>query len=300
MKDIKDVHSNAVPYLDHGFVALVDVMGSDKRIVDAARGSYVGVKQKETTPEEDRNLIRYLYRNRHTSPFEMVEFTFIMKMPIFVMRQHVRHRTASINELSGRYSKLPNDMYMPSWDRFQRQSTQNKQMSGGQLDSESIEDIKALINGSFLFSYEGYERCLDLGLARETARIQLPLSTYTEIYWKIDLKNLFHYIKLRADTDHAQNEIVQLATIIGDLIRPIVPFAYEAFEDYEQNALTFSRVELLHLKELLNYAYLVDEPIVEDVERIIRKRNPNIDSDLSKREVFEFITKIVSILKSSA
>ncbi len=255
---VKNYYKDILPYLDHGFVALVDFMGDDKAIVEAARISY-GKDNHVRTEKEDKNLIRYLYRNRHTSPFEMCEFKFFIKMPIFVMRQHVRHRTAAINEYSGRYSVMTAEAYRPNMDMMKTQSKSNKQMGHESLPIEITDQITDILTDSYTKTFDGYKNCLSLGLARETARIQLPLATYTELYWKMDLKNLFNYLKLRNDPKHAQPEIVLLAQAIGTLVKKYVPIAYEAFEDYDCNSITFSKDELICLSKYIKQE-IIDKP----------------------------------------
>lgn len=241
---------NYVKYLDHGFVGLIDVMGDDDAIDQAARCSY-GKGTRATS--DKRALIRYLVRHLHTSPIEMVELKFHMKIPIFIMRQHVRHRTASLNEYSGRYSEMTDEMYMPEPERFQYQSEQNKQGSGATMSDEDIEACQFAIGSVFQDSYSGYKELLDLGLAKEIARIQLPLSTYTELYWKIDLKNFLHYICLRED-QHAQKEIRDLADIMYAMVKPLLPITCEAYEDYWswKNTARFSRMEVDLLKSIVS------------------------------------------------
>ena len=214
--------------LDHGFVRLVDVMGSDAAIVQAARVSYGdGTK----TLREDQGLINHLYRNRHTSPFEMVEFKFHCKMPIFIARQWIRHRTASVNEYSGRYSVMSDAFYLPPLDRIQGQDTKNKQGS----DGEQIQDPLAaqlLMKSVFDICHNAYTTLLDMGVSKELARIVLPVSNYTEWYWKIDLHNLLHFLRLRLDS-HAQPEIQAYGKAMYELIKPHVPMTIAAFEKYQ-------------------------------------------------------------------
>lgn len=235
--------------LDHGFVALVDYFGNDQRILQAARVS-TGAGTKSAA--EDRKLIFYLMQHRHTSPFEQVVLTIHARMPIFVARQWVRHRTARINEVSGRYSVLPSEAYLPDQARLGRQGQANKQGTGEELISEVSavtvrKSMRELQEGSF----EVY-RCLieDIDLARELARINLPLSTYTEWYWQIDLHNLFHFLKLRLDP-HAQWELRQYAEQIAEFARAVAPVAYEAFEEHVLNAVTLSDSEADDLVQLL-------------------------------------------------
>jgi thymidylate synthase (FAD) len=247
--DVKD-DPRAIKVLDHGFVVLMDVMGSDAEICQAARCSY---GQGTKSVSSDRALIRYLMRNWHTSPLEMVELKFLIKMPIFVMRQHVRHRTASLNEYSGRYSEMTDEMYLPPLDRFQKQHVDNKQASGEQLSELQAKAMQSNMSGVFEQSYSSYQQSIQDGLAREVARIQLPLSNYTELYWKIDLKNFLHYVFLR-DDNHAQKEIQVYAQAMYDLVKPLVPFACEAFEDYwcASSTAHMSRMELELLGRLID------------------------------------------------
>ena len=236
---------------DHGLVALLDVMPrfapvgktADFAIVQAARVSYgQGTKQVN----EDRGLIRYLARHHHTTPFEMVEFKFHQVMPIFVARQWIRHRTANVNEYSGRYSVVPDRFYRPTVENIRKQSAANRQGGG-----EPVDDITAKQFVDYLTKaeelYGEYERLIEKGLAREQARIGLPLNVYTEWYWKIDLHNLFHFLSLRMD-EHAQQEIRDYARAMFALIRPIVPIASEAFLDYQFHAAHLTRLEIEALK----------------------------------------------------
>jgi thymidylate synthase (FAD) len=264
--------------LNHGFVRLVDYMGSDAAIVQAARVSY-GEGTKKVS--EDRALIRYLMRRRHTSPFEMVEFKFHVKLPIFVARQWIRHRTASVNEYSGRYSVMKQEFYLPEAKDIRFQSTVNKQ---GRAEEEVPDELKQhfieFLQKTHAASYEEYQRLIDDGLARELARIGLPLSLYTEWYWKIDLHNLFHFLRLRLEPQ-AQLEIRQYAHVIADSVKTVCPMAYEAFEDYILNAVTFSALELKVLNESLSDLSLTKEELV--------KRG------LSKREADELLEKLEKI-----
>jgi thymidylate synthase (FAD) len=236
---------------EHGLVALLDVMprfapvgkSADFAIVQAARVSYgEGTKQVS----EDRGLIRYLARHRHTTPFEMVEFKFHHVMPIFVARQWIRHRTANVNEYSARYSVVKDRFYRPSMESIRQQSATNRQ--GGDLaaDVATAEDFLHYLEATEAH-YADYERMLEKGVARELARIGLPLSVYTEWYWKIDLHNLFHFLSLRMEA-HAQQEIRDYANAMFALIQPIVPVAAEAFLDYRLNALSLSGPEIEALR----------------------------------------------------
>lgn len=222
-------------------VRLVDHMGDDSAIVQSARVSYgAGTK----TVNEDRQLIRYLMRHWHTTPFEMVEFKFHVRVPIFVARQWLRHRTASVNELSGRYSIVKDDFWVPS--EYRHQSNTNKQ---GSEEGVSFDDKSATMSQklSCRTAFDVYDGLLERGISRELARAHLPQSTYTEFYWKINLHNLFHFLRLRMD-DHAQAEIQECARDMFELIKPIVPFACEAFVDYRIDAVTLTGPEVRALK----------------------------------------------------
>lgn len=226
--------------LDHGFVRLVDHMPRedlDLSIVQAARVSYGdGTK----TSRGEKGLIRYLMRHWHTTPFEMVEFKFHIKMPIYIARQHMRHRTASINEMSARYSVVPREYYVP--DVLRGQATVNHQGSEG-VSEANVSDMKGQIEKSF----EVYDALLEDGCCREQARGTLPQSTYTEFYWKINLHNLMHYLQLRMDA-HAQQEIRAYAEAIFKLVEPLVPLTMQAFKDFRVNAVYLSGPEIEALK----------------------------------------------------
>ena len=232
---------------DHGLVALVDVMPrfapvgktADFAIVQAARVSYgEGTKQVN----EDRGLIRYLARHRHTTPFEMVEFKFHHVMPIFVARQWIRHRTANVNEYSARYSVVRDRFFKPTLENVRKQSTSNRQGGDEPMDIATAQSFLDYLD-EVERSYERYTEFLEKGVAREIARIALPASVYTEWYWKIDLHNLFHFLSLRMDP-HAQQEIRDYATAMFKLIQPIVPIAAEAFIDYHCESMHLTRLEI--------------------------------------------------------
>ena len=236
------------PVLDHGFVRLVDYMGGDARIVQTARVSYgAGTK----TVHEDAGLIDYLMRHQHTSPFEHVVLELHCKMPIFVARQWIRHRTARLNEISGRYSIMKDEFYVPAPAQVQRQSTDNKQgRAATDVPPELRRKVVDLIQRDQSTAYAAYQEMIDDDIARELARINLPLSLYTEWYWQMDLHNLFHFIRLRADA-HAQWEIQQYARAIADIARAVAPLAYRSFERHQLNGRRFSEEELAALGELL-------------------------------------------------
>jgi len=267
--------------LDHGFVRYVDHMGDDTSVVQAARVSYGdGTKSYR----KDRGLIRYLMRHRHTSPFEMCRVTFHIKIPIFIARQALRHRTASLNEYSARYSVVPEESYTPETDRIQFQNLENKQGSIGKFEPEKAKEIQQVMTNLNAASFQNYNTFLEEGLSREVARSVLPQAAYTEMYWSMDLHNLFHFLYLRMD-EHAQYEIRVLAHAIFEFVKELFPVCSEAFEDYRLNAVEFSgpEMQILHMMH----------------ERF---RNENTDwitnfikeegIKLSKSEVREFLEKI--------
>lgn len=267
------------PVLDHGFVRLVDYMGSDDAIVQAARVSY-GAGTKKLS--EDRGLIRYLMRHRHTTPFEMVEFKFHIKLPIFIARQWIRHRTANVNEYSGRYSVMKEEFYLPPREEIRFQSTANKQgRSGEELPQEVQNQFLSHLQKTNEDQYKQYSQFLDAGVARELARIALPLSNYTEWYWKIDLHNLFHFLHLRADS-HAQKEIRVYAVEMCKIVETVCPLAYEAFRDYMVEAVQFTGPELKILGDAL-------KGVGSETEQFVAQ-------GLSKREAAELADKLRLIL----
>ena len=233
--------------LDKGFVRLVDYMGGDDRIVQAARVSYgAGTK----TVREDRGLINYLMRNRHTSPFEQVVLTFHTKMPIFVARQWVRHRTARLNEISGRYSIMEDEFYVPDPAHVSAQSSDNKQGRESEaMPEEAVREVRGKLESGQRESYRAYEELIETGLARELARINLPLSLYTQWYWQIDLHNLFHFLELRLDP-HAQFEIRAYAEVMCEIAEKVAPLATAAFREHILGAAHFSAKELAALREV--------------------------------------------------
>ncbi|HVC97746.1 MAG TPA: FAD-dependent thymidylate synthase [Pirellulales bacterium] len=230
-----------LPVLDDGFVCLVDVMGDDQAVVQAARVSYgEGTRQVS----DDRGLIRYLLRHRHTTPFEMVEIKFLVRVPMDTWRQWIRHRTASVNEYSTRYSLAIDAAQHTHPNEWRSQTAGNRQGSEGVLPADLGEDLTAAEAELLAKARALYERRIELGVAREQARKDLPLSTYTEAYWKVDLHNLLHFLALRMD-DHAQWEIRQYATAMGEgIVRPLFPLVWEAFVDYRLQGLFLSRLDL--------------------------------------------------------
>ena len=237
------------PVLDKGFVRLVDYFGGDQRIVQSARVSY-GEGTKSVS--QDGALIDYLLRHQHTSPFEQVVMTFHVKMPIFVARQWVRHRTGRMNEVSGRYSIMKEEFYVPEADKVSPQSKDNKQGRASEaFDSETANKIINQLEEGQKLSYENYSELLDAGLAREIARINLPLSLYTEFYWEMDLHNLFHFLKLRLDS-HAQYEIRVYAEVMLEMCKKVAPMATESFINHQNNGVNFSGEEMDALRAILD------------------------------------------------
>lgn len=256
---LEEILGAALPVLDHGFVRVVDYMGDDAAVVQAARVSYgKGTRRVQ----EDQGLIRYLLRHRHTTPFEMCEIKYHIKLPIFVARQWIRHRTANVNEYSGRYSILDREFYIPSPEHLAAQSSSNRQGRGQVLQGEEAESALAILKRDAEQAYEDYERLLNeradgsvidpdrQGLARELARMNLPVNFYTQWYWKVDLHNLLHFLMLRADP-HAQYEIRAYAEVMLETVKRWVPLTYQAFEDYVRGAVTLSAQGLSVVKRLL-------------------------------------------------
>jgi len=295
------------PALDHGFVALVDYMGTDDDVERAARVSYgYGTRKVSAT----RGLVRYLRRHRHTTPSEMVEFKFHCAMPMFVARQWIRHRTASVNEYSGRYSLMPLLYYMPEREQFALQSTQSQQgrdvVAPDAVYAEALERWRGLREAAS----DGYTWMIGEDVAREIARIDLPLSTYTQWYWKINLHNLLHFLSLRADP-HAQWEIQVFAEIIAGMVKRVAPLSYEAWVDYDLVGQPMSRRELEVLSRLCvgggdgisaraGASFSVDElkeaglsarEIRELVAKLQAPACPDFELDLSKMKSAEEVAK---------
>lgn len=223
--------------LDHGYILLVDVMGDDKAVVDAARVSYAAGTKKSY---DDVGLLRYLLRSKHTSPFEQARLKFEIKLPLFVERQWVRHRMASLNEVSARYSVLPGEFYFPEPSSVTAQSTSNKQGRGELLPEAVVTSYLADLKYTCILAYARYEKALQSGVARELARCLLPVNIYTMKVWTCDLHNLLHFLALRMDS-HAQHEIRQYANVIGhEIVAKLFPIAWQAFLDYRLNAVVLS------------------------------------------------------------
>jgi thymidylate synthase (FAD) len=245
--ELEEVLYESFPLLDHGFMRVIDYMGDDSAIVQAARVSY-GKGTKQTN--QDKGLINYLLRHRHTTPFEMCEIKFHFKMPIFVARQWIRHRTANVNEYSGRYSIMDKEFYIPAPEEVAMQSTQNHQGRGEVVSKEQADELIKILREDAEKNFADYEDMLDKGLARELARINLTLNTYTQWYWKIDLHNLLHFLALRADS-HAQYEIRVYAEKMLDIVKRWVPFTYEAFMEHRAGSASVSKTGLAVLKRMI-------------------------------------------------
>lgn len=282
--ELEEILYEPIPVLDHGFVRVVDYMGDDSSIVQAARVSYgKGTKQVN----QDRGLIRYLMRHWHTTPFEMCEIKFHIKLPIFVARQWIRHRTANVNEYSARYSILDKEFYIPQPEHLAPQSNQNHQgRAGDPLEGEEAARVLEILKQDSAQCYQHYEELMNedaqgnildddrRGLARELARMNLPINAYTQWYWKIDLHNLMHFLMLRADA-HAQYEIRAFADAMIDVLKKWCPIAHEAFQDYRMNAAHLSGPGLEVVKRLL-----AGEEVTEE------------NSGLNKREWVELAAKL--------
>ncbi len=257
--ELEKILYEALPVLDHGFVRVVDYMGDDTSIVQSARVSYGKGTKKVTT---DSGLIKYLMRHRHSTPFEMCEIKYHVKLPIFVARQWIRHRTANVNEYSARYSILDKEFYLPDKENLAAQSINNRQGRGDLIDDEQANDILKILKEDAEKNYNDYETILNerhdgtivneskKGLARELARMNLTLNTYTQWYWKTDLLNLLNFLSLRAD-DHAQYEIRAYADVMIDCLKKWVPITYEAFMDYRVGGMELSSKGRLVISKMI-------------------------------------------------
>lgn len=292
---MSDVKNKEYKLLDHGFIRVVDTMGDDSAIVQAARVSY-GKGTKKVN--EDRGLIRYLLSHKHTSPFEMCEIKFHVKMPIFVARQWIRHRTANVNEYSGRYSVMNGEFYIPELDQIKGQSATNKQGSDGYLPDEARELFQSRLKELCADADDNYRHALNMdedgepivaagsSVSRETARIGLPLNLYTEMYWKIDLHNLLHFLRLRNDP-HAQYEIRVYAEAMWDIVKQWVPHTAEAFYDYAMKSVTLSlpqrrvlfNIMQKHLDDYVEAMACVDYKAMGLTEREFRELYSIVDPE---------------------
>ena len=280
--ELEEIIYKPIPVLDHGFVRVIDYMGDDSAIVQSARVSY-GKGTKKIS--NDHGLIKYLMRHRHSTPFEMCEIKFHIKLPIFVARQWIRHRTANVNEYSARYSILDKEFYIPSIENLAAQSIINNQGRGEVLSSDEASNVISILKTDAEQTYANYETLLNesseggildeskSGIASELARMNLTLNTYTQWYWKIDLNNLLHFLALRAD-DHAQYEIRIYADAMLDIVNKWVPITYSAFDDYRVGGTELSAKEVNFLKKL------------------IKGENPSFEEEgISKREWVELQKK---------
>ena len=280
VKALEKILYKSFKILDHGFVRVIDYMGNDTSIVQAARVSY-GKGTKKLN--QDKSLINYLISHRHSTPFEMNEIKFHVKLPIFVARQWIRHRTANVNEYSARYSILDKEFYIPKNENLKPQSKSNNQGRSGDLSSAEIKSYSKIIKENSIIGFENYSKLLNedesgrmiddskKGLARELSRMTLPLNSYTQWYWKIDLHNFMHFLSLRFDP-HAQYEIRVYAEVMMEILKKWVPLTYEAFVSNRLNSLTMSSHGVEYIKSLI-------------------KRRKSIPKNISKREL-ERINKI--------
>jgi thymidylate synthase (FAD) len=281
--ELEKVLYEAIPVLDHGFIRVIDYMGDDSSIVQSARVSYGKGTKKVST---DEGLIKYLMRHRHSTPFEMCEIKYHVKLPIFIARQWIRHRTANVNEYSARYSILDKEFYLPTKDQLASQSQSNRQGRGDVLQGKQAEEVLSILKDDATRTYDNYEKLLNerfdgtkidenkVGLARELARMNLTLNTYTQWYWKTDLLNLLNFLFLRAD-NHAQYEIRVYAEKMLDTVMRWVPITYQAFMDYRVGAAEISSKGLKVVKTM-----------------ILGKKVGQEESGLSKREWNELMEKL--------
>jgi len=281
--ELEKVLYEAIPVLDHGFIRVIDYMGDDSSIVQSARVSYGKGTKKVST---DEGLIKYLMRHRHSTPFEMCEIKYHVKLPIFIARQWIRHRTANVNEYSARYSILDKEFYLPAKEQLAAQSQSNRQGRGDVLQGKQAEEVLNILKDDANRTYDNYEKLLNerfdgtkidenkVGLARELARMNLTLNTYTQWYWKTDLLNLLNFLFLRAD-NHAQYEIRVYADKMLDTVKRWVPITYQAFMDYRVGAAEISSKGLSVIKSMISGKKVGQE-----------------DSGLSKREWNELMEKL--------
>ena len=279
--ELEKVLYEAIPVLDHGFIRVIDYMGDDSSIVQSARVSYGKGTKKVST---DEGLIRYLMRHWHSTPFEMCEIKYHVKLPIFIARQWIRHRTANVNEYSARYSILDKEFYIPAKEQLSAQATNNRQGRGELITGQQADEVLKILKDDAVRTYDNYEKMLNerfdgtiidekkSGLARELARMNLTLNTYTQWYWKTDLLNLMNFLRLRADS-HAQYEIRVYADIMLDTVKKWVPITYDAFMDYRVGG-----TEVSAKGKLI-------------IQKLIKGENVDVESSgLSKREWNELMT----------
>ena len=247
---MKSLKGKTFPYLNKGFVEVIDYMGDDTSLAMAARASFN--KKEYKSKEANIGLINYLIEHKHSSPIEMGEIIFRVKVPIFVARQHMRHRTASINEQSLRYVEHDGDYYIPTKERIRYQHEHKKQGSGDTMPEHIAETVLEIFENTAKTCWKNYDLLIKAGVALELSRAILPVSSYTTLVWKMDLHNMLHYLNLRMDAEHAQSEIVDLANIFASVIQDLFPETYKAWEEFVKDSVTFSATEVKVLKKLLN------------------------------------------------
>ncbi len=272
----------------HGFVQLIDVMGDDQAIVDAARVSYA--KGTKTT-RNNRGLIRYLFSHEHRTPFEACVLKFRVKAPIFVVRQWQRHRSGGFNEESARYSVIADEFYSPAPKYVKRQDTQNKQGGGEAFSQVDGLLISGAMDSANKQSHGYYSAFINRGLARETARMVLPVATYTTMYWMVNLRNLLHFLALRADP-HAQQEIRDYAEAIITLVAPLFPLTFEAWEDYQRQAKSFSRMDLALLQAIMRRFASPQASLYAMVDEHRGVEHLGAAYGMTKREILAFFDKV--------
>lgn len=280
------------PVLDHGFVALTDYMGGDKSIERFARTSY-SIGPEARSIKKTRTLLRYLFRKRHTSPFEAAEVTLHIGLPIFVMRQLVRHRTASLNEFSQRYSPVPLLFYTPTKEEVLYQSETNKQGGSNTVSDSVYERFIGNLTEQRIHAEDTYRDAIGDDIAREMARVDLPLSTYTYCYWKMDTKNFLHLLGLRSDP-HAQRQTRAYSDIFAGLAKRLIPMTFEAFQDYQQTAVTFTQVEMAAIRRMSIHSIHASpiawenppDYVVEDINDFL------VENECTQRECNEFWEKL--------
>ncbi|MFO1042096.1 MAG: FAD-dependent thymidylate synthase [Planctomycetaceae bacterium] len=289
---VNELRWKKFPVLNDGFVCLVDVMGDDSSVVQAARVSY-GEGTKKVS--DDRTLIRYLLRHRHTTPFEMAEIKLLVRVPMDCWRQWIRHRMASVNEYSTRYSVAIDSAQSTPIEAWRTQAEQNRQGSGAPLPTDIGEKLTAEEQHLHDEARRVYEARLEAGVAREQARKDLPLATYTEAYWKIDIHNLLHFLALRMDS-HAQEEIRLYATTIGrEIVRPLFPVVWEAFEDYRMGGSSLSRLEQQVIRNLMAQAAAAGKAPPYSLEDFMAVQDPTWSGLSRSRERDECRDKLIDL-----
>ncbi len=251
----------SLPVLDNGFIKVLDWMGTDKDIVKSARVSY-GKHEEDKTEEQDKRLIDYLIEHGHSSPLEQVQIRLHVKMPIFVARQWIRHRTWSVNEISGRYTELENEFYLPDNERVQGQDSQNKQGSCGALSEDRVNAFLSHYIDDVIHTFTAYSRSIERGVAKETARISLPLSTYTQMIFSVDLHNLLKFLSLRSH-ETAQWEIQEYARGLEKITASLFPSVYESYMNHHRQSLKFSGEEVIALKDVFEHLLKTASPSTE-------------------------------------